>query len=328
MSRVDYDVYPFVVVKNANGKEIQRMNPNQCVLCFGGNVRQVCEYPTDRIAAGWREKFKIDVGMDFGEVSRISLLCCEECGLLYYFPRIFASDGLYSNLQLFDWYYMGDKWEFQEALRDLPLAGRLLEVGCGSGEFLQKAAGHGFRIEGIDVNSEAVKLAKTNHLSVSNIDLVELAKLKPGEYDAVCAFQVLEHVPDPAGFLSACVRLLKVGGRLVFSVPNEDSFIHYDPQDLLNQPPHHSSRWSHRVVVNLQRLLPIKLVRVSFEPLAEYHLDWYLSVQQNRLSGKNPLSRLAQRSIGELFNRVIRPYKMYRWIRGHTMYCCYQKIID
>jgi len=304
------------------------MKSNQCILCSGGNLRLVREYASDRIIAGWREKFNIDVGADFGVNNAVTLFCCEDCGLQYFYPLIYASDDLYSELQNFGWYYLKNKWEFQKALQDLHPPGKLLEVGCGSGEFIKMAERHGFMAKGIELSREAVRLASSNHLPVTNKDLQELANETPGGFDAVCAFQVLEHVPDPAGFLSACVRLLKVGGRLVFSVPNEDSFIHYDPQDMLNLPPHHISRWSHRVVAYLPRLHPIKLHNVSYEPLADYHLDWYLSIQQNRLSGKSSLSRSAQRSMGIVINSLLRPSGLYRWIRGHSMYCIYQKISD
>ena len=304
------------------------MYSNQCILCSGESLRLVREYSADRIVAGWQEKFKIDVSGDFRANTGVTLLFCENCGLLYFYPLISASDGLYSKLQSFGWYYLKYKWEFREALRDLHPAGRLLEIGCGSGEFIRMAAREGFKAEGIELNREAVKAAESNGLPVANIDLLQLASEKPSEYDAVCAFQVLEHVPDPVGFLSACVRLLKVGGTLAFSVPNEDSFIQFDLQDLLNLPPHHVTRWSYRTANYLPQLFSIKLQRICYEPLAEYHLDWYLSVQQNRLSGKNSLSRSIQRTMGIFVNSVLKPTGLYRFIRGHTMYCSYKKVSD
>ena len=297
----------------------------RCILCAHGHIRFIANIPVEMIVSGWRQTFDIDVRAELGALDHISLYSCANCGLKFFHPPAAGSELFYSRLQKNDWYYMPDKWEFSQALQDIPASARLLEVGSGSGSFIRKAIAGGLQAEGIELNDGAVQLARQQDLPVARANLFDLAASSPAAYDAVCCFQVLEHIPEPNRFLEACAALLKSGGCLAVSIPNEDSFIRYDREDLLNKPPHHITHWSRRVLEFLPRLFPLRLVRIEFEPLAPYHLDWYASVQRNRLSGDSRLGRLAQRSYNIIFNSLIKPTGLYRLVRGHTVYACYRK---
>lgn len=104
-----------------------------------------------------------------------------------------------------------------------PAAGyKLLDIGCGVGRFCQGAASVGWSVEGIDLSERAVSIARQYHdfpVSVSTIeDLME----KNESYHVVTAFEVLEHLRDPKGFLQKAYHLLKMNGQLFCTVPNWD----------------------------------------------------------------------------------------------------------
>jgi 2-polyprenyl-3-methyl-5-hydroxy-6-metoxy-1,4-benzoquinol methylase len=132
------------------------------------------------------------------------------------------------------------------------------------------------KAEGIELNSEAIKIASDKGIPVSQSDLHMLAKEKSGSFDAVCAFQVLEHIAEPLAFLESLIQLIKPGGKVIISVPNSDSFAKHDKENLLDLPPHHMTRWSEGTFRSLPAFLSIKLERVKVEPLAQYHVDWYI----------------------------------------------------
>ena len=109
-------------------------------------------------------------------------------------------------------------------------------------------------------------------------DVCRSADEEPNRYDAVCAFQVLEHVAHPRRFLDACVRLLRPGGRLCIAVPNDDGYMGKQRREKasLNLPPHHLSRWGRRTLMSLEGLFPLKVRRIAFEPLSEHHVPEYI----------------------------------------------------
>src|SRR5204862_5029121 len=117
----------------------------------------------------------------------------------------------------------------------------VLEIGCGSGAFVKLVRDSGRRAMGIELNREAVQKAKSDGLPVDSLSLEEAADKYRKTFDCVCCFQVLEHVPEPASFLSHSIDMLKVGGTFITVVPNRDGFLkyHYEPLDL---PPHHMSQ--------------------------------------------------------------------------------------
>jgi SAM-dependent methyltransferase len=96
--------------------------------------------------------------------------------------------------------------------------GRLLEVGCGSGQRLAAFRARGWQTEGQEIDSRAPE-------GVHIGPLHELA-LPESSYDAVVMNHVIEHVPDPVALLGECRRLLKPGGAFVATTPNLDSHGH------------------------------------------------------------------------------------------------------
>jgi 2-polyprenyl-3-methyl-5-hydroxy-6-metoxy-1,4-benzoquinol methylase len=103
--------------------------------------------------------------------------------------------------------------------------GRLLDVGCGSGDWLLAMSQRGWRVEGLDFDSNAVAVARSRGLKVAT-GALEAQQYNNSTFDAVTLSHVIEHVPDPVACLRECARVLKPGGRLVLLTPNADSLGH------------------------------------------------------------------------------------------------------
>jgi SAM-dependent methyltransferase len=97
--------------------------------------------------------------------------------------------------------------------------GRLLDVGCGKGRFLEAARAAGWDVLGIEFAPASAEAARAAYgVEVIVGDFLELAL--EGGFDAVTMWHVLEHVPDPAAAVARAADLLRPGGRIVISVPN------------------------------------------------------------------------------------------------------------
>lgn len=107
-------------------------------------------------------------------------------------------------------------------------AARILDLGCGPGALLHFCREAGYRaLEGIDVSAEQVGAARALGLDcVTQGDLLAHLEAAPAaRYDAIVAFDVLEHFSrdEVMTFLGGAARALRPGGRLVLHVPNGES---------------------------------------------------------------------------------------------------------
>jgi SAM-dependent methyltransferase len=96
---------------------------------------------------------------------------------------------------------------------------RLLDVGCGGGRFCRAAAHHGWHTLGIDVSEVALEHARAvEPLEYRRIDLADVLG-SFGRFDAVTAFEVVEHQREIRTFLKEIRGVLKKGGRFLCTVP-------------------------------------------------------------------------------------------------------------
>ena len=101
---------------------------------------------------------------------------------------------------------------------------RLMEIGCGSGVLLQTAIARGWQADALELSPELAAIAReTNPTSQITVSDVLDHTTGAGDYDAVMALDVLEHVLDPVLMLRNCCGLLKPGGLLLLQTPNTSS---------------------------------------------------------------------------------------------------------
>ena len=110
---------------------------------------------------------------------------------------------------------------------DEPIPGsRLLDIGCGKGDYLARMRGRGWEVEGLEVDSEAVDNARARHGLTIHHGALETLGLPDNSFDAVTANHVIEHVHEPIALIRECLRVLKPGGVLVLATPNINSDAH------------------------------------------------------------------------------------------------------
>lgn len=100
---------------------------------------------------------------------------------------------------------------------------RVLDVGCGSGGFLDLMRWQGWDAQGLEPDQEAVDLARRRGLDVMHGTVDRLTDYPAASFDAVTMSHVIEHLHDPVATLRACVRLLAPGGLMYIATPNLDA---------------------------------------------------------------------------------------------------------
>jgi len=165
---------------------------------------------------------------------------CEDCGLVFLNPQ--PSDAELGAIYGAN-YFLGSETETGRKLaREIKQAtaksylaeiaryrggapGRLLEVGCGEGDFLELAEAAGWNVTGIEYSEAACEPAR-RRLKSGRIIRGELprANLAADQFDLCVISDVLEHVRSPLNFLREIHRVLKPGGTLFVATPSTDSW--------------------------------------------------------------------------------------------------------
>jgi 2-polyprenyl-3-methyl-5-hydroxy-6-metoxy-1,4-benzoquinol methylase len=111
------------------------------------------------------------------------------------------------------------RWESRARLYPRRTGDRLLDVGCGSGDYLDTEASVGWKAEGIDPDPRAVEAGRARGRQIRLSDVESEAQHSSGAYDAITMSHVIEHFHDPIAALKACHSLLGPGGRIWIATP-------------------------------------------------------------------------------------------------------------
>lgn len=213
-------------------------NNTKCILCGSDNFKKIF-ITKDRM---------------FGKKGQFTLCECNKCKLAFLNPRPTA--------QKLKQYYVGNKYYAYQSsskniysmiktyllkhyynatflsrllillLRNVPaipkktylVEGKIMDIGCGSGETLQLFKGLGWDVYGIEPNSYAVSVAIKNNLENVKLGTYKHLKFyKNNFFDAIRLYHVFEHIDDPNLCLKLIHQKLRKDGELIIGLPNYDS---------------------------------------------------------------------------------------------------------
>lgn len=99
----------------------------------------------------------------------------------------------------------------------------LLDVGCGTGDFIQIAKRNHWHVSGIEPNEQARAIANRKS-NFSAYDVEKLLNFEEKRFDVITLWHVLEHLPNLDEHISIFNKILKPNGTLIIAVPNYRSF--------------------------------------------------------------------------------------------------------
>jgi SAM-dependent methyltransferase len=172
-------------------------------------------------------------------------------------------------------------------IRKLGPVGRLLDVGCGKGYFVDYCSRQGIQAQGIDLSASAIEYAKANHQGEYYCGKLEQASELGFEdpdqlFDTMTMWATIEHVSDPASLLRAAMSRLNVGGMLHLDTGiGNDWMDRWLPGNVQwYDPPQHLFVFSEQGMRRLCEDVGFKIVRYTgcFERTAA---RWWMRVVRN-----------------------------------------------
>jgi SAM-dependent methyltransferase len=179
-------------------------------------------------ACGSDKKTDEFVGRDPHTGDAFRVVRCEHCTLAYVSPRPDPEHlSSYYPSDYFGERHPNLKNQFMAVrvakLGTLPANGRLLDIGCGRGDFILACRAIGWQVAGVEQGESPVMKLKEK-LGVEVVTPERIADLPSASFDVITLWHVFEHMPDPGKTLDDARRLLKPGGRLLMEVPNFGSW--------------------------------------------------------------------------------------------------------
>lgn len=271
--------------------------------------------------------FGIDVSESIGELYEVEIYKCIDTGYKFYYPfHIQGDEDLYNSLANNQWYYLKDKWEFFNTLKYLSNSKEILEIGCGEGAFMKIVKENlDASITGVELSEKAYCSALAAGLNVYKETIKEHYNKSNKKYDAVCSFQVLEHITDVKNFLKDMVEILLPHGLLIITVPNNESFMFKSFFNVLNFPPHHMGLWSPKSISKIQKYYPLKKRRIDFEPINKGQLDLFIDIVYKRVNASNFLIRYVffKLKILKALKKILLRFPFL--VKSHSMTIIFQK---
>ena len=174
-------------------------------------------------------------------IDGVDIIDCHRCGFRHIIPiptidepnnQIRVAQRTTGKTDYFDrqkrdveWWELVYKERYTRFKRFMPQGHRILDVGCGSGLFLEIGKKLNWDTLGIEPSLQGAELARQKNLEVINKFFTAETVERVGEFDVVHSKDTLEHMPDPKGAVSLYNKLLRPGGLICLIVANDYNII-------------------------------------------------------------------------------------------------------
>jgi len=287
-----------------------------------GTTKRIASLDVSKVVKGYKDLYNIDIRNIFSKTETLFLYKCIDSDYEFYYPFNSAGDyEFYKQLALYDWYYIPWKWEHERSISFVEKATSILEIGCGSGSFLKEIVK---RYPDKKVTGLEITIGDEKEEFILNETIEEHAAKIVEKYDLVCFYQVLEHISNTKSFLEASIKVLKLGGEMIISVPNNNSvFLKGKGNVLLNMPPHHMGLWDNQSLEFLSKFFSLQIVKRFYEPIQDYHFEWFKSILKEKIRSTN-LSILFRISSNNKFMNIMANV-FRKFYRGQSIMFVYKK---
>jgi SAM-dependent methyltransferase len=292
------------------------------------NVVLEKEIQASHIIELYKKDLKMDVGHFFKSLNKIGLYRCLDTGYRFFYPfNVAGDDDFYQQLDKFPWYYMDSKWEHVIAAQFVNSGEKVLEIGCARGGFLKRLKEKGALVTGLELNTEAAQACTKDGFKVKTETIENYSLNNKSQYDVVCSFQVVEHISDIRNFIRASVEVLKPGGKMIVSVPNNESLIFRSGDICLNMPPHHMGLWEMNSLIKLQDYFDIRVDSIHLEPLQKYHSGYAMKFAYKYVAEKLKRIGILAKLVAPFANRFARTgvTAVTDFIIGHSIVIVFKK---
>lgn len=193
----------------------------QCLVCSSKRLKQLTGY------------------------KRVALLQCRDCGFVFArdIPTVKDLTDYYSGYGTTHYLSPITIKRYNEWLDEFEVyreTGNILDVGCGSGFFLEEAKKRGWHVYGTEFSDELVAICRSKSISMSQGSLNERT-FDNLQFDVVISIEVLEHINNPVEEMQHIRRLLRPGGLFYCTTPNFNGISRYwlgDKYNIIDWPEH------------------------------------------------------------------------------------------
>lgn len=263
-----------------SGKVATEESTWPCLLCKevkGEIIARLSGIQLRSLWAAMEKQFSPEAMGAVQPETQVILKRCHNCGFVSNNPSLAGGEQFYRELNQADDYATSR----QEFARTVNFARanhlkRVLDVGCGSGTFLDEARTAGLETHGLELNSAAAAVAREKGHRIFSTLLGEVAQQsQPPVFDLITFFQVVEHLPAPVDVLRDALKLLRPGGYIAIAVPSAEGVYRLSPWDPAQWPPHHISRWRRTDFDQLARVLGLRLVECGGDQLYGTSIEYF-----------------------------------------------------
>jgi SAM-dependent methyltransferase len=206
-----------------------RLSPTTCAICGSGSEAEEL-YPANLDPTA----FSANVFSARRAPDRLHyrMVRCRECGLVRSDPIADNAllKGLYADSLLnYKTESANLRQTYGRSLARLErygvVKGTLLEIGCGHGFLLEEALSQGYsEVRGVEPSRDAVAKSAANIRSQIVCDIFRPGLFSAESFDAICMFQVFDHMSEPAALLDECLHVLRPGGLMLVLNHNVTAF--------------------------------------------------------------------------------------------------------
>jgi 2-polyprenyl-3-methyl-5-hydroxy-6-metoxy-1,4-benzoquinol methylase len=203
------------------------------------------------------------------DYKKAHLVKCDCCGFVF-------SQGIPTMKELEDHYGQYGRNDFLspitikrynellDSFEPFRKTGKILDVGCGIGYFLEVAKQRNWDVYGTEFTNEAVVICESKGINVKK-GVLDVSNYENESFDIITSFEVIEHINNPREELTNFNKLLRKGGVVYITTPNFNSLLRYRLKSDYNVIvyPEHLSYYSPKTLTNVFNLSGFKKMKVQ-----------------------------------------------------------------